>query len=81
MTIQGFPLVKSAGFASRGQQSKSRVDQLLKTESRDCANEVKKLSSDKVRELGNFQFRRDNVSIGLEAWCRMIASKYRNVSK
>ena len=28
-----------------------------------------------------FQFRRDNVSIGLESWCREIVSKYRNVSK
>ena len=51
MTIQGF----SAGQIRRiclqraGEQVKS--DQLLKTESGDCANEVKKLSCDKVREL------------------------------
>jgi hypothetical protein len=43
ITIQGFPLVESAEFASRGRRT-SRSDELLKAKSRDCANEVKKLA-------------------------------------
>jgi hypothetical protein len=43
MTMQSSPLVKSAEFPEVEQQIKS--DQLQNTESRDCANNVKKLLS------------------------------------
>jgi hypothetical protein len=70
-------------FASQGQQNKQvKIDQPPKNEEQGlCQRGKVNCPRDKARELEELSVQTRQRFDRVEAWCRMIASKYRNVSK